>query len=64
MARIKANNDPPIPDVRVMSFANRKLSDVWLLNHPDQALGAVHFVRNPTTGIIQYIVQSNSTVRV
>ncbi|GBF88378.1 ABC transporter A family member protein [Raphidocelis subcapitata] len=60
--RVRANNDPPIPPERVLGMAGRNESDAWMLANGDAALGAVHFSRD-ARGNLQYILQSNSTVK-
>ena len=62
IAGVKARNEPPIPDDRVLGLRDRAAADAYLLAHPDGALGAVHFSRG-AGGALQYVVQSNSTTK-
>jgi hypothetical protein len=64
VTRIRENNQPAIPWDRVLGFPDRAASDRWLLENPDTALGAVHFLKDSSTGLINYILQSNSTVSI
>jgi hypothetical protein len=59
---VMANNAPPIPENRVRGFPNRTASDAWMLANGDAALGGVHFSRD-ARGALQYVLQSNSTVK-
>ncbi|KAI8472689.1 MAG: hypothetical protein J3K34DRAFT_204610 [Monoraphidium minutum] len=62
ISRVRTNNAPPIPADRVKGFPDRAASDAWMLANGDAALGGVHFGRD-ARGNLQYILQSNSTVK-
>lgn len=62
IASICAANQPPIPADKVLGFPTRRQADDYLMAHPDGVLGAVHFSRSGSSSM-NYIVQSNSTVR-
>ena len=62
VTRVRENNEPAISWDKVLGFPDRAASDKWLLENPEKALGAVHFLRDSRSGVINYILQSNSTV--
>ncbi|EOA12028.1 hypothetical protein CARUB_v10008037mg, partial [Capsella rubella] len=58
---IMANNPGrPIPTNKVQSFKDPKEVDAWLLSHPLQVPGALHFVERNAT-VISYGIQTNSS---
>eukprot|EP00775_Hariotina_reticulata_P013231 gene13231-13362_t len=64
VTRIKANNEPPIADHKVLGFASRFDADQYMLDHPETALGAVHFYHGNLTGAdIKFVIQANSTTK-
>ena len=50
--------------VQVLGFPSHEEVDAWMLDHPDQTIGAVHFdvdVSNDNL-FVGYTIQTNSTV--
>ncbi|XP_024004349.1 ABC transporter A family member 11 isoform X3 [Eutrema salsugineum] len=61
VSAIMANNPGrPIPNNKVQSFKELDEVDSWLLSHPLQVPGALHFVERNAT-VISYGVQTNSS---
>ncbi|CAG9460936.1 unnamed protein product [Pedinophyceae sp. YPF-701] len=60
IASVMANNDPPIPQEKVLSFNDPTETDDWMLANPERLLSAVHFV-NVTTTAMEFGIQTNST---
>ncbi|CAA7035148.1 unnamed protein product [Microthlaspi erraticum] len=61
VSAIMANNPGrPIPNDKVQSFKGPEEVDAWLMSHPLQVPGALHFVERNAT-VISYGVQTNST---
>lgn len=66
---IRANNPGrPIPSDAVLGFASIADANTYLLDHPESALGGVHFLldangspSNP--GALEYVLQSNFTTK-
>lgn len=64
---IRANNPGrPIPVNSTLGLPDIEATNSWLLEHPEQALGALHFTEVATPGeptSFSYVLQSNSTVK-
>ncbi|KAF8059445.1 ABCA9 [Scenedesmus sp. PABB004] len=60
VSSIQRNNDPPIPDARVMGFASRADADAFIQSRERYVLGAVHFSEGPNSQL-QYVLQTNTS---
>jgi hypothetical protein len=67
VARVRADNAPPIPPDRVRGFGSAADVDAFLAANPQTALAAVHFRRlpaDPPDGRrLAYVLQTNSSVK-